>query len=258
MFGVLTAKGSFQGEAQSGNFSMFYAILLEHSSLYLDIDTGDSIQEWIDRHLSSINKNGFWGDSKDITYLQFQNGYHQYEMFDYFNVNNNLHDIAAQNVMKLSDKNGFFAPYPGGGGCFDYDAVFIISTSGDKIIKESRCQLKKTMSSILSAQNNDGGFSESQFIRPRSLNNAHLMIRHIVNSDNALSRLECFKYGLTLFRSKHNHINTHWSNNTREWGESNLWDSWFRMLTIARINSMTSEECKNNWGFINYPGIGHF
>ena len=34
---------------------------------------------------------------------------------------------------------------------------------------------------------------------------------------------------------KYNSITTHWNNYNRKWDESNLWDSWFRMQTLARI-----------------------
>jgi hypothetical protein len=222
----------------------------------MGIDTDTEIKEWIKRHLKSINKNAFWGEGKNMTYLQFQNGYHQYEMLHYFGAGKELYDKAAKNVSLMADKYGHFAPYPGGGGCFDYDAIFMLTIASEDVININSHLLSKTLRSILKLQNNDGGFSESQFIRPRSLSNTNLMLRKIINSDNVSSRAECLKYCLTLIRGKHNKINTHWSTNAREWSESNLWDSWFRMLTIARIDSCINLDNKEQWGFINYPGIG--
>ena len=69
-------------------------------------------------------------------------------------------------------------------------------------------------------------------------------------------RAERARFCLTLLRFKHNKIKTHWTKYSREWHESNLWDSWFRMLTIARIDNSISLS-SSNWGFINFPGIGH-
>ena len=63
---------------------------------------------------------------------------------------------------------------------------------------------------------------------------------------------------LALQRSKHNRIRTHWSHYSREWGESNLWDSWFRMATVARIQCSLDPAALSSWGFIDYPGIGHY
>ena len=50
---------------------------------------------------------------------------------------------------------------------------------------------------------------------------------------------------------------THWTKYSRRWGESNLWDTWFRLLTIARIEISLENENINKWGFIKYPGIGY-
>jgi hypothetical protein len=255
IFEILNSKGVFKGDAQSGNFSMFYAILLEHSKLFLQIDTELIIKKWIQVHLNHINKQGFWGNSSNMTYLQFQNGYHQYEIFNYFNVKNKFLDIAAQNVANLADINGQFAPYYGGGGCFDYDAIFIISAGSKKIINHNYDLLIKTLNTLLTIQSNDGGFSESKNIRPRNLDNIFLAFKHVVSSHNSLSFIESLKYNLALLRSKHNKRTDHWSDNSRDWSESNLWDSWFRMLTIARID-LSLELTHNSWGFITYPGIG--
>jgi len=254
---ILKSKGVFNGNPQSGNFAMFYAILLEHAKLFLGLDTSIKIQDWIKNHLNHINKQGFWGNFSNMTYLQFQNGYHQYEMFEYFNVENKFLDIAAQNVALLSDVKGHFAPYHGGGGCFDYDAIFIISGSSNKTINQHYELFTKTLKNILISQGEDGGFSESKYIRPRSLYNIFLAFKQIVLSDNNSSRIESIRYNATLLRSKHNKINTHWSNEPRKWSESNLWDSWFRMLTIARIDLSFKLTAPDDWGFIKYPGIGY-
>ena len=50
--------------------------------------------------------------------------------------------------------------------------------------------------------------------------------RHI-RSGRGTARVERLRYGLTLLRRRHDRIQTHWSRYSREWSESNLWDSWF-------------------------------
>lgn len=256
IFKILKSKGVFKGEPQSGNFAMFYAILLEHAKLFLGVDTSLRIEKWIEMHLNQINSQGFWGDYSNMTYLQFQNGYHQYEILEYFNVENKFSGIAAQNVALLSDIKGQFAPYHGGGGCFDYDAIFIILGSSDKPIKQYYELLTQTLKNILISQSKDGGFSESKYIRPRSVSNIFLAFKHVISRKNSLTRIESIRYNLTLLRNKHNKIKTHWSDEPRGWSESNLWDSWFRMLTIARLDLALKQTKTDDWGFINYPGIG--
>ena len=112
-----------------------------------------------------------------------------------------------------------------------------------------------TANSILSEQNEDGGFCESLHVRPRSLANISASFLHAFNGCGR-ARTERLRSALTLLRPKHDRIHTHWSVYSREWSESDLWDSWFRMLTLARIDCALNPEHSKSWGFINFPGIG--
>lgn len=251
--------GSLRGGPQSGNLAMFLAILLIHARDYLDIDTSSQISHWVDLHLNAMNRFGFWGDDRrGMTYLHFQNGYHQYEIFEYLNVQNSCANVAAENVVRLADQKGHFAPYPGGNGCYDYDAVFILTSAGESTVNWYRHVMQRTAESIVRDQNPDGGFSASNCIRPRTLNNFKNSLFHIVqNNKSSLSAAkERLIYALMLQMSKNSRIHTHWSRYSRRWSESNLWDSWFRMLTLARIQLALERTCSYDWGFIDFPGIG--
>lgn len=249
--------GALDGIAGSGNLAMFMAILLIHARDYLGLDTNRLIEQWIGLHLDSMNRFGFWGESKSMTHLQFQNGYHQYEIFDYLNVDNSMASIAAESVAGLADDKGHFAPYPGGGGCYDYDAIFVLTSAGEMTVNHYRSLLERTMTTIISEQNPNGGFAESHYIRPRSLHNFAMGIRHAL-AVNGKTRFERLRQVIVLQRPKHNRIHTHWSRYSREWSESDLWDSWFRMLTVARIEVALNPSAVDRWGFINYPGIGYY
>lgn len=246
--------GALEGKAQSGNKAMFMAILLIHARDYLGVNTNNLIDEWVDLHVSSMNEYGFWGNSPGMTHLQFQNGYHQYEIFEYLNVNNPKIEAAAKAVASLADISGHFAPYPGGGGCYDYDAVSILTTNERIFLRYSNI-LERTRNVILTEQNGDGGFAESHFVRPRSLQNIRSNVMHVLSATGTV-RWERMRYCLNLMRPKHNRVHTHWSKYSREWGESNLWDSWFRLLAIVRILVALDPASSRNWGFINFPGIG--
>ena len=253
---ALHSCGAFNGQPRSGNQAMFIAILLIYAKQYINVDTSESIDLWVNLHLKKMNQFGFWGYSKSMSHLQFQNGYHQYEIFEYLNTSNVPWDNAAKNVSLLSDIHGHYAPYPGGGGCYDYDAIFMQTCASRNFILDHKNLLLLTLNTIVKEQGHDGGFSESIYVRPRSPKNIFRCFRHIyLASGNA--QLERLKYSLTLLRSKHNHIHTHWSKYSRRWNESNLWDSWFRMLTIARIDISLHPENHKKWGFINFPGIGY-
>lgn len=250
----LSDAGVFQGRARSGNHAMFMAILLLHAGQYLGADTGALVRQWVDLHLRHMNERGFWGNAAGMSHLQFQNGYHQYEILEYLDHHHPRWDAAAANVAALADSEGHFAPYPGGGGCYDYDAVFIL-TGSPALAQKWRALLMTTRSTILQEQGQDGGFAESLRIRPRSPGNLLRSWRHVAASTGVVRR-ERARMALTLQRPKHDRIHTHWTAYSRHWGESDLWDSWFRMLTVARIDATLDESSAAQWGFIDYPGIG--
>lgn len=252
----LSTVRALEGAPGSGNMAMFYIILLIHARDYLGKNTGLLIDEWASLHMSAMNRFGFWGRCKGMTYLQFQNGYHQYQMFEYLGVENRMAETAADNVALMVDREGHFAPYPGGGGCFDYDAVFVLTSVGAKALARYGEVLSQVSLSILDGQNSDGGFGETQYVRPRSMRNILVGMRHIV-ATGKMQFFERLRFFLTLQRPKHNRIHTHWTKYSREWGESDLWDSWFRMLALARIERLLNPSTDQPCGFLDYPGIGH-
>jgi hypothetical protein len=251
----LQASGVFNGLARTGNHAMFLGILLIHAGRYLGHDTQAQVDLWVASHRRHINRFGFWGGAASMSHLQFQNGYHQYELFDYLNIDLPEWSTAAAQVATLADVEGHFAPYPGGGGCFDYDAVFLLT--GEQLRGNPHgAILHRLANSIVSEQNADGGFGESQRVRPRSLANFAWGIRHALRG-RGRARIERAQQVLTLQRPRHDRIHTHWSLYSRGWGESDLWDSWFRVMALARIEIAADPARAEHWGFIDFPGIGY-
>ena len=117
--------------------------------------------------------------------------------------------------------------------------------------------LLRSASTILGEQNPDGGFCECKSIRPRKVRYLLAMLIHTLRAlPNFALLFERARHSLALQRPKHDYISTHWSNYDRRWDESDLWDSWFRMLTIARIEIFFKPDAISEWGFIPFPGIG--
>ncbi len=254
----LESLGCLDGQAGSGNQAMFIAIFLLHGRDYLGLVTQPLIDEWVAAHIQHLNRFGFWGSETGMTHLQFQNGYHQHEVLEYLGIENPRLANTLAAVRGLADAQGHFAPYPGGGGCYDYDAVFMLTPDGHIHDADTHTLLLRTATTIISEQGQDGGFAESVCVRPRSVNNLRMFMSHTLNAvGKGPLFFERLRYGLTLQRPKHNRIHTHWSRYSRRWGESDLWDSWFRMLALARIDVAMNPEHVSNWGFIDYPGIGY-
>ena len=254
----LKQLGCLDGRAGSGNQAMFMAIFLIHARDYLGMDTQPLLDEWGEAHIKRMNRFGFWGADAGMTHLQFQNGYHQHEILEYLKVENPWVENTLAALRGLADAEGHFAPYPGGGGCYDYDAVFMLTPQGHVPDEATRALLLLTAATVASEQQPDGGFAESVRVRPRSIANIRRFASYTLD---ALGKgplfTERLRYGLTLQRPKHDRIHTHWSQYSRRWDESDLWDSWFRMLTLARIDVAMHPEHASHWGFIDYPGIGY-
>jgi len=248
-----------EGLAGSGNHAMFLGQFLIEAQNEFQIDTMKMQEKWVDYHLTSMNEFGLWGNSSSLTYLQFQNGYHQYEIFDYLGVETGRETKLVNELLKLADRAGQFAPYPGGGGCFDYDAIYLLHSLSRFADSDELTNLfRTTLKTISLSQNSDGGFAENLWVRPRSFQKFLFAAN---DACKCLSQPQVLKekvlYLCTLQRPKHNQIKTHWSPEPRYWSESNLWDSWFRMLTLARCWAAVEPETQILWDWSQGPGIGH-
>lgn len=247
--------GINQGSPQSGNYSMFLVIIFLFLQDSHKIDMSKKINKWITLSTKSMNKNFLWGTK---LYLQFQNGYHQYEIFEYLNIRDKKYNFSNY-LLNLSDNN-HFAPYPYGGSCYDYDAIFLLTPNGN--FNKNNLRLRKFLSNfvnnLLSEQNFDGGFCESRYLyRRKYIKFACNYFLFIFRSSSVSQVYEKFRNFISLSRTKNKTIITHWTKKNRDWDQSNLWDSWFRMQAIARIVTAFDLPEADFFNFINYPGIGY-
>mgnify|MGYP001197384281 CR=1 FL=1 len=238
----------------SGNHAMFKAVLLIYADQFLGVDKKKEIEKWLKFNAESINRNGFWGNHSNINHLQFQNGYHQYEIFEYLGYEDAPWENAALNTLSLADHEGHFAPYPGGGGCYDYDAIFMLTSRYAGNIGQTDT-LGKTLASLIREQNRDGGFCESKSLKRYNLPSLIPHVRHVMQQPKHL-RVSSLVSGINLARFKHTHIRTHWTDIDRRWDESNLWDTFFRLSTINRVCSFLDLPDSKYFSSNNFPGIG--
>ncbi len=237
----------FQGKASSGNLSMFIAIILIYADKYLNLNCKLKLDEWIDTHLKNLNHYGVWSNDKNFSYKHFQNSYHQYEIFNYLNISTNFENTIAELIISLADKNYQFAPYLGGGSCYDYDAIFFLTNKFIINNKKYKNILQNHYEYLTNGQNIDGGFgerlnesqNETQYVRLKNLFKFNRGFR------------ERLLFYLISLKSKNIYMHSAFDSAGKTWFESSLWDSWFRMLTIKRI-------LKIKKSFINFPGIGFY
>ena len=161
-------------------------------------------------------------------------------------------------IRNLVDNNGHCGPYPGGGGCFDYDYVNLVSKS-NKFTQEDYNNFYKLLKSLISEQNNDGGFAESYKFIPLSFKGQIKFINHFLNSKSFREFKSILRTYIYIMRTSPIYISNHFcSNSKRKWSESDLWNSWFRTLTIITANNKIFKN-KNAYYTrkINFPGIGY-
>ena len=255
--------GCHRGVGGTGNKAMFLAIFLTYLIEYQQDDSAkNKLEAWFNWHEKTQNKStGFWGNSlRNKYYAGFQNAFHQFVIYNYRNRSVPCFTKIVDIVLSLQDENGHFAPIPGGGGCWDYDAADILINLGYKKAyrqPDVKVSLERLLDAILKNQNTDGGFCES---RKRVSSLGRVFQAHNLNF--IFSGLNpypcCFRLRKTLSKSRkrNSEILTQWSRTGKKWGQSDLWNTWFRCLTIAEIETTLYGSC--DWNFQKFVGLGFF
>ena len=239
----LVTNGCTAGKPGSGNLAMFLAIIIFNDK---NNKNDERLETWFEVMNDSQNSYGLWGSSHIL--YQLQNGYHQYEIYKFFGRNAKF-DLATEKILKLQDEEGHFGPFKGGGGCYDFDAIdLLINYCADK--DDITPSLEKLYKTLLKEQRADGGFCESPYIN-YDVNSAASLLSYVVKNLN-IPRLK-FLIRFSLGQVKV--LQTHWSLNHRKYTESDSWNTWFRLITILKIEAylnQTSDKSK----LFNFPGIG--
>ncbi len=263
----LTKKGCFNGMASSGNFAMFLAIFYTYQyNKFRNNRYYKLLKNWFELHNITQNKyTGFWGDfNKGNPYLCFQNALHQFTIYNYWKETIQYYKKIVDYILNLQDINGFFAPYPGGSGCYDFDAADTLLHLGylQNYRKNNiRKSLLKLRISILENQNMDGGFCESKKV-PHSLPEIFLIhnLKYIIFSSDPWIFIYRLKNVMLHAIRRNRIITNHWTRIGLKWDESDMWNTWFKCLTIAEIETVFNLKQKSFscWNFHNFIGLGYF
>lgn len=258
--------GCFKGKPTTGNMAMFLAIFLTHQyEKYNDDSAIERLNSWFYWHDKNQKKStGFWGNSlKNRYYAGFQNAFHQLVIYNYWNRPLSCYTKIVDIVISLQDYDGHFAPIPGGGGCWDYDAADILINYGFKSgyrKKDIESVLIRLFFDILKNQNKDGGFCNSRK-KPLSIIQALNNKKFTFSGHNPYVWYYKLKATNDYLKRNARLTKTHWTMKGRLWHQSDLWNTWFRCLTLAEISEMINFDHplkRVNWKFHKAIGLGHF
>lgn len=248
---------TLKGKPGSGNFAMFKGITLSSLKFLFGCDYVTSfLDEWITKHLQYMHpKTGLWSIYNSPSIGAIQNSYHQYEVFDFLEKNKYIKidwNPAAKSVLTCCDSKGAFAPFSGGGACYDYDSIFLLSKNSDLLNK----YIKKYRKSNLILKNFEG-YKKYMFCESLYKPNVFHIMKDIFVSRNNLIALERLKFNLALMIKGESIIKPHWdtSNNFSIY-KPDLWSIWFRLLTFKRILFATKSLPKDQINGLYFPGIG--
>jgi hypothetical protein len=258
-------RGTHQGTPGSGNKAMFLAIFLTYEyERTRESSLLDRIDAWFEFHDETQNRNGFWGKDLRSHYLYgLQNGFHQLVIYFYWGREvpklNRIIDVALMS----QDKQGFFAPTPGGEACHDYDAVHILAMARratDYRKDQIEACLSKAFDSLLTAQNDDGGFCQSKSKLTGPMDFFRYVPIYFSGRRPYLWYYRSRASLIALLRAP-DLIHTGWTPEPRAWSQSNLWDTWFRCLALAEIAQTIDGIRMQDFRDVNFqkvPGLGCF
>jgi hypothetical protein len=262
----LKRKGCFEGRPGSGNLAMFLGTFLTFDyEVNNDPRSLELLNLWFSCHDETQNsRTGFWGQSlRQKLFKGFQNAFHQFVIYNYWERKIQYHDKIVDNILSLQDSDGFFAPLPGGGGCWDFDAADTLINCGlNRNYKANSIKLSlvKLFNSIIISQKEDGGFCESRKMQPGLAKLFHPdILRFIVSSRDLNVMYHKFKTIAPIYLFNQRKLFVHWNKKGCFWDQSDLWNTWFRCLTLAKIeNALTinKDQIKHKWKFHESIGFG--
>lgn len=231
-------KQNFSNFWYTSNKIMFLLYFLTYEQAKLDCNNCTYITYLLNQlDLLQDSTTGFWGTQNGASLLNGMFGAaHIYLYYNYYNKEIKYKKIILENVLKLKNSYGLFGSKLGG-ACEDYNGVEIVSTllkNYEENFRTIADDFYRTHNIISKSQNKDGGFSYS-------INNRNIF--EIVK-DELQSRNYVYYY-------------SDWNKMKSNIFKSDLWGTYFRVLTIAKIEKMLEINTGNEYRLYSLPGWGY-
>ena len=246
----------------SGNRALFLGSLLSSSTSPRGEGSGARAMEaWFEWHDRRARPSGFWGEGhRSDWYVGMGGAAHQYLVYHFHRREPPHLRAAVDRVLRMQYPDGRFWPVPGGGSCYELDALEVLAVGrawSDHRRDEIAEAARRATDVVLSSRNPDGGFcwaarrwfdlpdAARAVVGPGDLRTRVWTLRALANA-HLLRREEARR--------------TAWVEGAHPVGVSSVYDTWFRLLTLATASRLTSDPRTSGvaWTAVAAPNWGYF
>ena len=213
------------------------------------------------------SKNGYWNLGNKVTlHNQMAGAYHFIFFYTYLDIEPNYVEKIIDSTLAIQNHDGLFNYEGGGGSCEDLDAIDLLcratfySDHNNSILKKS---LQAAYNSLLSTQNEDGGFC---WAKRNNLNLNDFI--YTINFKMLLNKCDFIANGVSKTKKIVCNIAKNdicWKYSSLETmklktDESDLFSTWFRLTSIAFIEKTFPDIHENSfdWNLRNKCGLGFY
>jgi hypothetical protein len=242
----------------SGNRALFLGALLSQGA---DAASRAALDAWFEWHDRRARASGFWGKGhRSDWYVGMGGAAHQYLVYHFHRREPPHLGAAVDRVLRMQYADGRFWPVPGGGSCYELDALEILAVGRawsdhrrDEIAEASR----RASDVVLASRNADGGFcwaARRWFDVPDGL-------RALAGPGDLRTRAWTLRALANAHVLRHEEARrTAWVEGAHPVGVSSVYDTWFRLLTLATASRVTPDARTGGvpWAAVPAPNWGYF
>lgn len=217
---------------------LFYFLIFEQEKRGAD---NQSLIQQLFRFLDSTQdlETGFWGKQNGTSLEHSMFGAaHIYQFYDFFGRDIYCKEAILDHTLALQNTYGLFGSRFGG-ACEDFDAVEICcmltkhSSYKSDLVRKA---VQKTYARINNNQNRDGGFP------------------YAIDTRSRTEKL----WGVIMRSSKPYYRYSEWKRMESQSFKSDIWGTYFRVLTTAKIVRMLDGNGSSKCNFYPLPGWGYY
>ena len=241
----------------SGNRALFLGALLSQGSG----PGADALGAWFEWHDRHARASGFWGEGhRSDWYVGMGGAAHQYLVYHFHRREPPHLRAAVDRVLRMQYADGRFWPVPGGGSCYELDALEILAVGrawSDHRREEIAEAARRVTDVVLASRNPDGGFCWAA----RRWFDVGDGLRAVMGPGDLRTRAWTLRALANAHVLRHEEARrTAWVEGAHPVGVSSVYDTWFRLLTLATASRVAADARTGgvSWTAVAAPNWGYF